>query len=53
MNEILQWGAVAVIVVIAAVWGIRRFRRKPVEGCNDGCGDCPLVNNCATKSKKR
>lgn len=53
-NDLLQWGAVAMMIIIAGVWAIRRWKKKPEDKCDDGCGDCPLVNTCNnTKQKKR
>lgn len=53
MNEILQWVAVVLVIAFAAVWIIRRIRRKPSSGdCASPCDGCALSNSCSTSKKK-
>lgn len=41
MNDILQWTAVILILALAAVWIIRRIRRKsPTDRASSPCDTC-------------
>jgi len=45
MDEILQWTAVAIILIIAVIYIVRKMSRK-----NDRCASCGLNGRC-TESK--
>lgn len=53
MNELMQWVAVGIAIIMIIVWVVRKYNNRSTDNCDDGCGDCPLVNNCKTKSKKQ
>ncbi|WP_461208821.1 FeoB-associated Cys-rich membrane protein [Desulfocurvus sp. DL9XJH121] len=41
MSEVMDWGLVGAIVLVAAVYVLRRFMRSKDSGCGCGCGgDC-------------
>lgn len=48
ITDILQWGAVCVILVFAIVWTIGRIKRSRKDAeCDDTCSaDCPLASHC-------
>ena len=65
MNLILQWSAVALIVVIAVAWAVRRVVSRRRGGASCGCGDddcgaaastecpdCPLAEHCHSTRRK-
>lgn len=44
-NELVQWGLVAIIVIIAAIVLIHKLKK------NDSCSCCPLADECKKKIK--
>ncbi|MEE0978462.1 MAG: FeoB-associated Cys-rich membrane protein [Muribaculaceae bacterium] len=40
LNLILQWVAVAIILIMALIYIVRKMRR------NKGCGSCELKDKC-------
>lgn len=56
INELLQWIAVIIILIVTAIYIVRRIIRKNSRpDCDDtesGCPDCPIADACR-KSKKK
>lgn len=50
-NDIIQYTVVAVVIILAVVWMIRRAKRKDCNSCGCGCSDCSIANKC-DKDKK-
>lgn len=51
INDILQWGAVAIIFVLCIGWYVKRLKRRrynSAEDCKeaDDCSDCQLKQYC-------
>lgn len=53
LNDLLQWGAVAIVLIIAIVWLIRRVLDRGKASPQQECGDCPLISSCKTSSRKK
>lgn len=54
INDILQIGAVVVLLIICIVWIIRRIRRRIAGECDDvpeECAGCSLAEHCRKKGK--
>lgn len=53
-NDVLQWCAVAIAIIISLGWIIIRIKRKSSgkEECEDDCCGCPLSGNCRKTSHK-
>lgn len=53
-NDILQWCAVAIALLISLGWVIRRIKRKSSGkgDCEDDCCGCPLSENCRKTPRK-
>ncbi len=51
LNDILQATGVAVCLILALWWIIRRFTRKGSD-CASGCEDCPVKKHCSTPRRQ-
>lgn len=55
-NDILQWCAVAIAIIISLGWVIMRIKRKSSGkedwDCEDDCCGCPLSGKCRKISRK-
>lgn len=48
LNDTLQAAGVAIVLICAVIWIVRRACRKK----NDcGCADCPIREKCGSKNK--
>lgn len=45
LNDILQATGVALVLLLAVIWIIRKIRRKDGD-CGCGCEDCPVKKKC-------
>lgn len=44
MNDLLQWAGVVLVFALAAIWIIRRLRKKPSDSPCSSCDGCELAN---------
>lgn len=59
MNDILQYTAVGIALIICVIWIVKRIRsRKSGDCCSPGtkdtggCSDCPLARKCKSPHDK-
>lgn len=47
-NDVLQYVAIGIILVLCVVWIIKRIKRNggSHDSCDSTCDGCPLSDNC-------
>lgn len=50
-GDIAQWVLLVIILIIAAIWILRRLTGKKSGGCS-GCDNCPLSDRCHDRDDK-